>query len=468
MKNKTSNSPYACMYLVTKEIYDKLLRCLDEKDKKKVDDLNNQEIGNEQGAFPQLPPPPPPIPPPPPPSPLDFMDDDSNDNQHPPNPPYNYGDDDEWPRIDRPNTPSPPILDGPYHDFSSNNLQDYSDDDEYIDDEIPSNFDHAFGPDSVLRTPLKKGLKGSKKKISKKTMLTKHKSNNSQQTINRPDTNTPIPSTSRQGMADQSPPPTPTPSTSKGVVIKKNSCGLCLKTFQTLRALHNHELSEHTSKIGKIGNMKLSNNLKHKKNVKFNLRNIGNEYDNWRGKQDIKMTSVNDQDVIIPNIAEMSNSDDIAVKICKLCQTTFNTTPNLNRHLKNVHDCNPDYYYTLEQGKKRKLSDVKFKEFLGSPLKKKPTKFLYKCKLCNFTFTEEISLKRHMKNIHDTINQTYMLPQGVKRKRNDYLKCKICSSTFEKKSLYKKHITSHNNKIKTQNENAPISSKKKKTSYDHW
>ncbi len=73
-----------------------------------------------------------------------------------------------------------------------------------------------------------------------------------------------------------------------------------------------------------------------------------------------------------------------------------------------------------------------------------------------------------MKNIHDTINQTYMLPQGVKRKRDDYLKCKICSSTFEKKSLYKKHITSHNNKIKTQNENAPVSSKKKKTSYDHW
>ncbi len=73
-----------------------------------------------------------------------------------------------------------------------------------------------------------------------------------------------------------------------------------------------------------------------------------------------------------------------------------------------------------------------------------------------------------MKNIHDTINQTYMKPQGVKRKRDDYLRCKICSSTFEKKSLYLKHIASHNNKTKIQNESEPVRGKKKKTAYDHW
>ncbi len=165
------------MYLVTKEIYDKLLRCLDEKDKKKVDDLNNQEIGNEQGAFPQLPPPPPPIPPPQPPRPpsSDLMDefDDTNDNDYPPNPPYNQGDNYEWPRLERqpPGTPPPPTLDGPFYDSNRINLQDYSDDEDgYIDDEISSNFDNAFGPNSILRTPMKKGLRGSKKKSGKKNL----------------------------------------------------------------------------------------------------------------------------------------------------------------------------------------------------------------------------------------------------------------------------------------------------------
>ncbi len=34
----------------------------------------------------------------------DFMDDESNDYQSPSNPPYNYVDDDEWPRIERNST----------------------------------------------------------------------------------------------------------------------------------------------------------------------------------------------------------------------------------------------------------------------------------------------------------------------------------------------------------------------------
>ena len=68
MSNKSS---FSCMYLVTKEIYDRLLSCIDESQKKKLDNLNKAEIGNQNGAFPDIPPPPPsfPQPPPPPPQP---------------------------------------------------------------------------------------------------------------------------------------------------------------------------------------------------------------------------------------------------------------------------------------------------------------------------------------------------------------------------------------------------------------
>ena len=59
---KVSGSSYTCMYLITKEIYDKLLLSIDERDKKKIALLNRHEVGNENGAFPQVPPPPPPPP----------------------------------------------------------------------------------------------------------------------------------------------------------------------------------------------------------------------------------------------------------------------------------------------------------------------------------------------------------------------------------------------------------------------
>ena len=91
-----NTSPYACMYLVTKEIYDKLILNIDERDKQKIAQLNRNEVGNENGAFPDIPPPPPPIPPPPPPqrypsissdnTTMDFAPDTS-----PPDTPRRYG-----------------------------------------------------------------------------------------------------------------------------------------------------------------------------------------------------------------------------------------------------------------------------------------------------------------------------------------------------------------------------------------
>jgi hypothetical protein len=52
MKNK---SQYSCMYLVPPEIYSRLLDSADAREKIKVQELNATEVGNENGAFPNLP-----------------------------------------------------------------------------------------------------------------------------------------------------------------------------------------------------------------------------------------------------------------------------------------------------------------------------------------------------------------------------------------------------------------------------
>ena len=91
-----NTSPYTCMYLVTKEIYDKLILSIDERDKQKIAELNRNEVGNENGAFPDIPPPPPPIPPPPPPQrhPSTISSDNTMDfapDTSPPDTPRGYG-----------------------------------------------------------------------------------------------------------------------------------------------------------------------------------------------------------------------------------------------------------------------------------------------------------------------------------------------------------------------------------------
>ena len=122
---KASNtSPYACMYLVTKEVYDKLLLCIDERDKKKIAQLNRNEVGNENGAFPNIPPPPPPIPPPPPPPPQRHPSTISSD------------DDD----MDFAPDSSPPDTPRGYGEF----IYPHGDNDNYIDDDIASDTNNLY------------------------------------------------------------------------------------------------------------------------------------------------------------------------------------------------------------------------------------------------------------------------------------------------------------------------------------
>lgn len=100
---KENKSAYSCMFLVPKEIYEKLISVIDKRDSLLLEKLNTTEpeVGNDGGAFPNLPPPPGggPNPPdngpspgpeypssslePPPPQPFDYTSSDS-DNDDPP------------------------------------------------------------------------------------------------------------------------------------------------------------------------------------------------------------------------------------------------------------------------------------------------------------------------------------------------------------------------------------------------
>ena len=95
---KENKSAYSCMFLVPKEIYEKLVSIIDKRDNLLLEKLNKPEpeVGNDDGAFPNLPPPPDgggPNPPdnngpedpsspsqPPPPQPFNYISSDSDDD----------------------------------------------------------------------------------------------------------------------------------------------------------------------------------------------------------------------------------------------------------------------------------------------------------------------------------------------------------------------------------------------------
>lgn len=70
--------------------------------------------------------------------------------------------------------------------------------------------------------------------------------------------------------------------------------------------------------------------------------------------------------------------------------------------------------------------------------KKKKTEKIYKCELCDQTFSSNFSLKRH--------NQTYHLPTSTKKTQKDNgekkaFECNKCKHSFGRKDLLKKHIS---------------------------
>ena len=88
---KENKSAYSCMFLVPKEIYEKLVSIIDKRDNLLLEKLNKPEpeVGNDDGAFPNLPPPPDGGGPNPPDN-NNGPEDPSSPSQPPPPQPFNY------------------------------------------------------------------------------------------------------------------------------------------------------------------------------------------------------------------------------------------------------------------------------------------------------------------------------------------------------------------------------------------
>ena len=476
---KASNtSPYACMYLVTKEVYDKLLLCIDERDKKKIAQLNRNEVGNENGAFPDIPPPPPPIPPPPPPP-----------QRHP----STISSDDD--AMDSAPDTSPP--DTPRAAYGQFIFPD-EENDNYIDDDIASDTNNLYidRPHTPIDASIERLPSLPVASIERLPSLpvpgynfARPQTPAQPQPLLRPSRlinnfKPPKPPTQQQPeplrTISKSPnlpiQPQPGPSTStdnfkKGLktnnkaLIKKSKKPVLYKhipkakevQFEIVnsttqsditptppRAPENNQaadanISNLTRDLG--DKLRRSNKcpicgiqflnrrtfLKHQKDMhssstkrkKPRLFVLGVSKKESRDERQYDNWVENNMDVVTPDVNV--NTDDIAVQECRLCNTEFNKQKSLVRHLAAIHDCDANYKpFTTPETKnnKRKLSQTKFVE--SKTPRKKLGKFFYKCKLCSFLFSNEQALERHSKNIHDILNvdgvNKYALSKGTKRK----------------------------------------------------
>ena len=477
------------MYLITKEIYDKLLLSIDERDKKKIALLNRHEVGNENGAFPQVPPPPPPPPPPQPPRRPSTLDDDMDDTMD-----------------FAPNT-SPPDTPGGDREFH------FPGEDNYIDDEISSNANNLYidrfpsthkqnlvhNQDFVEPRPPANNLyidrlpsthrqnlipnqdfvetsntsmqpkPSTSKKTDNKTLIKKSKKPILYKNIPQAK-EVPFEIINSTNQND-TPMPPPAPETNLtqnltqalGNKIKQsNKCQICDLQFQSRVAILKHRKEVHPKQT----------KTRKKRLIVLPVLKAEKEkkYGNWS------------KDAVIPNTE--GDSDDIAVQECKLCNTEFNKHNALIRHLAAIHDCSADYVPFREPANKRKISQTAF-PYSKTP-KKKFGKHFYKCKLCSFTFAGEDALNRHTENIHDILNidgvNKYALPKGIKRKElaeTEVFKCTICFTDFENKSYYISHLRLKHgvdqNYVKNEavvknrrKERVTKSNKKLKEKYDGW
>ncbi|XP_033209660.1 zinc finger and BTB domain-containing protein 24-like isoform X2 [Belonocnema kinseyi] len=129
-----------------------------------------------------------------------------------------------------------------------------------------------------------------------------------------------------------------------------------------------------------------------------------------------------------PNLQGLLNSiDTIACTLesCNICNMTFTIQHNLKRHCKRWHE-NPLRLYHLP-----KVCEVCKEEFprrylLLAHMKEAHNRLLYKCELCEKSFSEPMKLRRH---VNSTVHQKFF--------------CTICTTAFGSQEELKEHKTTH-------------------------
>ena len=127
---------------------------------------------------------------------------------------------------------------------------------------------------------------------------------------------------------------------------------------------------------------------------------------------------------LIEKFTHIENKNDKVIYICTICGSNFNSRKALVRHLKHIHDD----FFPDEKRKKRKHNDEDLESHkkikpdtrgvkreggsITNPKKKKKRGEIL-CVFCGLYFKNEMSLNRHEKNIHDSLNKNQ---KGLKRK----------------------------------------------------
>ena len=545
-------SPYACMYLVTQEIYEKLLTCIDTREKNKITELNENSIGNENGAFPNEPPPPPSLSPPSSHDEGDANEDSYNsDNDNQPDIPdyhdHNTSENRETPNSDDSDDSSAPNYDDLYNRFKKQFLNKNTGHKDSTSQNNPNthsfhqqNFNNSSSsltspnitpPPNPTPTPppqptpptVKKKrftLHDPQKVASGNTVTSNIQNTKNVSTSNKSSKNTlynkgkgkDIINKTSLNVNRASPEISTSPSSPKSPVTLCLLCGINFDSPNLLKDHFQHAHSDFftdkkkTSKYVKWGDSKkrkyiIYNTKRKKVNDRLDIKNStgilpssdehinSSNSDSYSDENNILSQSINE------TTTSNSNDDDISVLKCKLCPFIFNNKNSLIRHLKNVHYVSADYINNNPKGTKRKTNETNGNiKYSDSANKNKPS-YLYKCKLCEFTFSKENALKRHEKNIHEIGNDK----KGIKRKfpnpkispnstkKSFFYKCKLCSQSFSKQKILNRHLsvihdTDPNYKYKLSegfkrkrqnsvNSNNSLKSRRKlskKNEYDKW
>lgn len=480
---KGNKSSYSCMYLVPKEIYEKLLNLIDEKDNRQLHKLN--PVGNEEGAFPNLLPDP-------------FVGpgrpgpgDDDSDNYRPNNSPeqplpsrdisddgslgvpgaFNYqsstphnsdvsmasvrSDEDAQDRVGV-NVPTTSNVSKKFKHVcemcwaSFQNRKDY---DAHKRDHYRQEGDSIIrghmGPPStgILRPDINLGKLRATQYTIPGTVPPDIISHNTD-SVDRP----PLKNNLADKMdyfdidADDE-------SSSEGLKsLRKNpKCQLCTKQF-----LNSKLLKKHLYYCG--GRSK----------ARKNTRTVKTLYSR-PAKSTLKVAARQVLQTKKSSPDPHSIQPSLATFQCIFCPFSFSTKNSLDRHTIRAHEIDKQGVSLYPQGEKRNVNKAGLKEPRPSKvLKIQPyqcsicgqsmkSKFqlkahtdnkhkkikqgdLFTCNFCNTIFSSEKSLVRHLANIHECDkNYKSLTPQGVKRTKT-HLTCPECDKKFSMLFNLQKHV----------------------------
>lgn len=480
---KENKSSYSCMYLVPKDIYEKLLQVIDERENRQLHKLN--VIGNEEGAFPNSLPGPPGGPGWPGPG-GGYNESGSNSRAEDPYPsnavseddspdapqPFNYSDNSSsrsdvtmasvesaGANVNRISTPDPSktaptgrkfrhVCDLCWAAFQNRKDFETHRRDHYrqMGDSIIHNYD-SLPSTGMVRADIVSSGKPVQSPAPVNNFESSADYTDKLNLLSVPPTVIPTQKNGERDQLDYDGQDADNESSGNELEhsIQDLICHLCSKQFTNLKLLKKH--------LYYCKKKNCSAKLKQRRKTSVKVRNIRKMKTNLRNSAKHALeTSNSNQKVGLKLIDQYQ---------CAYCPFTFSVKSSLDRHLLNAHEITNNGAPLFPQGEKRDAekanlkyrnptkvlktepyicnlcglalkSRLQLKSHLVNKHKHKSTKDgnLFSCNICKTFFSGERMLVRHLLNIHECDkNYKSVKPQGVKRTKS-HLSCHECSEKF--------------------------------------